>query len=413
MKALVIGGGFAGSAAAWELQRLGVDVSLVWEASGASELYSGALDFEAWGPAVHKRPLGSSESEFLLSLGLWALNDGALPRLAAGSGVVRSAELRDRALLDLEVWRGGKIAVVDWGRPGWDAALLARAWSESPWARETRTEFLRVALEPPAREEVRLLSDIDLATCFDEAPWQAALAERLSAVDPVFSACLVGPWLGLSPDCAERLRRASGRALGETLSEPGGLAGVRFQVARDAWLGRARVPAYRGTVHSVQRVAGGFRVQWRALGAAQVEPLGEVFHSVVLAIGGVLGGGVRYVSGLESTRDGAFSLSLDVPAELRLDGRDVGLVAGSEGADLVALGMGVLDRVGVRVTEAHALPEQPGLVAAGDVVAARPRTVLEAIRAGIRAAAAAARTSESASVAVSALATTQSARSAE
>jgi hypothetical protein len=93
------------------------------------------------------------------------------------------------------------------------------------------------------------------------------------------------------------------------------------------------------------------------------------------------------------TRSGAFSLSLEAPAELRLDGRDVGLVAGSEGADLVALGMAALERVGVRVTSEQQLPEQAGLFAAGDVVAARPRTALEAIGAGLRAAEAAMRAS--------------------
>jgi putative NAD(P)-binding protein len=396
VRALVVGGGFAGCAAAWELQRRGAEVSLVWEAGGASELYSGALDFAGWGDggAAEPRELAANEREFLASLGLWAPGSGKPSRLAAGSGVVRPADRHDGALLDLELGRGRKVAVVDWGRPGWDAALLARAWSECAWSRETNTEFLRVAVEPPSLDEVRLLSDYDLAECFEEAPWQSAIAEGLRAIEPLFSACLVGPWLGVSANCSERLRRASGRTLGETLSDPGGLAGVRFQVARDAWLGRARLAAYRGTVQAVQRTPQGFRAHWRPLGAAASEPLGEVFQCVILALGGVLGGGVQYASGLEGTRRGAFSLSVDVPAELRLDGRDVGLVAGSEGADLVALGMGVLERVGVRVTDEQGLPEQPGLFAAGDVVAARPRTALEAIRAGILAASAAARVSE-------------------
>jgi putative NAD(P)-binding protein len=387
VRALVVGAGFAGCAAAWQLVRAGAEVSLVWEAGGASELYSGALDREPWGARTSSaRPLSGHESEFLASLGLWALNEGTASRLAAGSGVVRGADLRDRALLNLEAWRGGKIAVIDWGRPGWDAAQLARAWSESTWARETKSELVRVAVAPPSREEVRLLSDHDLALCFDEPPWQAAVAESLRSLDASFTACLVGPWLGLSPDCSERLRRLSGRALGESLSDPGGLAGVRFQIARDAWLGRTRLPAYRGRVRSLRRTAQGIHAEWQALGAATSEPLGEAFDGVVLALGGVLGGGVRYQSGLTSTRRGAFSLSLEAPAELRLDGRDVGLVAGSEGADLVALGMGALERVGVRVTSEQQLPEQAGLFAAGDVVAARPRTALEAIAAGLRAA---------------------------
>jgi hypothetical protein len=405
VRALVVGAGFAGCAAAWQLLRSGAEVSLVWEAGGASELYSGALDLEPWaGRASLQRPLAGHESEFLASLGLWALNEGMPSRLAAGSGVVRGATLRDRAQLNLEVWRGSKIAVVDWGRPGWDAAQLARAWSESEWARESRSELVRVEVAPPSREELRLLSDHDLALCFDEPPWQAAVAEGLRALDPTFTACLVGPWLGLSPDCSERLRRLSGRALGEMLSDPGGLAGVRFQIARDAWLGRTRLPAYRGRVQALRRTAQGIVALWQAPGATTSEPLGDAFDCVVLALGGVLGGGVRYQSGLASTRSGAFSLSLEVAAELRLDGRDVGLVAGSEGADLVALGMGALERVGVRVTSEQQLPGQAGLFAAGDVVAARPRTALEAVGAGLRAAEAALRASASSADARSAAA---------
>lgn len=392
MKALVVGAGFAGTAAAWALQRLGAEVALVWEGAGASELYSGALDAIDWSaprPAGAARRLEPSLRELLGAFGTWALDDAAQPLLATAGGVVRSADLRDRALLSLAPLAGRKLAVIDWGRPGYDAPWLARAWSQSAWARETRTELVAVSVEPPSREDVRRLSDVDLATCFDEPAWQAATAEKLASLDAGFEGLLLGPWLGSSPDVAEVLRRRVGRALGETTSEAGGVAGLRFEVARDAWLGRARIAAYRGKVLAVEPAANGYRVQWRAAGAAEPELLGDGFGVVVLALGGVLGGGICYAPGERAPRS-AFSLSLEAPVELRLDGRDVALIGGSEGADLVALGFGALERVGVLVDE-QAAPGAPGLFAAGDVVAGRPRTALEAMRAALGAASAAAR----------------------
>jgi hypothetical protein len=59
----------------------------------------------------------------------------------------------------------------------------------------------------------------------------------------------------------------------------------------------------------------------------------------------------------------------------------------ARGVDLQGLGFGALERVGVRVARDGAVA--PRLFAAGDVVADRARTVLDAVHAGIVAARAA------------------------
>jgi glycerol-3-phosphate dehydrogenase subunit B len=55
--------------------------------------------------------------------------------------------------------------------------------------------------------------------------------------------------------------------------------------------------------------------------------------------------------------------------------------------DFSASGLGALERVGILADDVR-VAGAPGLLVAGDVVAARPRTVLEAVRAGVRAGAA-------------------------
>jgi hypothetical protein len=194
----------------------------------------------------------------------------------------------------------------------------------------------------------------------------------------------VGPWLGLLPDSVERVRAALRRPIGETLSDPGGAAGLRFEAARDAWLERSGVRVERAAVSSLARVGAAYEVLCQRTSDAPPAPLAENIAEVVLAIGGVVGGGVRFLAGV-GPEGRSFSLSLEAPLALRLAGREVSIQSGALGADLQQLGLEALNRVGLAVDE-QMLARAPDLYAVGDVVAGRPRCALEAIYGGLGAA---------------------------
>jgi glycerol-3-phosphate dehydrogenase subunit B len=394
--ALVVGGGFAGIAAAWALSERGRDVHLVWAHEGASALYPGVLDRTEWTGPPDPRPLSSEVVGFLEGLGLFAAPGSVAARVATTAGMLRPARCRDRALFDLESVRGKRVSVVDLGRPGWDAGALARAWSASAWARLTRTEFKPLTVAAPAPDQLRWLGEADLAARGDDPVWTEALGGALRDAGDGDTPLIVGPWLGSVPGSAERWREIVRRPLGETLSPPGGAAGLRFEAARSAWLARASVSVLRGEAHALRRVSAGFEVSGRFGPGGERDKLDDVYSDVVLAIGGMIGGGIRFLSG-SGSRPLTFSLSIDVPVELRLAGREVAIRSELGGADLQRLGLSALDEIGVLVDEQQRAVvagfragdptmRAPDLFAAGDVVAERPRTVLEAIHAGIGAA---------------------------
>lgn len=383
MTVLVIGAGFAGMAAAWWLERRGQDVRILWEGPGASALYSGALDRNEWPGPPDPRPLSRDAEAFLAELGAWEPASGSGARLATASGLLRPARCHDRALLDLEPLRGRRIDVVDFGRPGWDAELLASAWNASGWARLSRTEFRAVRVEPPS-DDLRWLGPIDLAERVDDPMFAARLGEALHGASDGEAPLLLGPWLGTRPESVLRLRQIARRPLGETLSEPGEAAGLRFEAVRDSWFERSRARSEQGIVTTLARGADGYDVVARLLGENGERRLDGRFGAVILAIGGLVGGGVRFLAG-PGPSGRSFSLSLSAPVGLRLGGREVALGSGALGADLQMLGMSALETVGLAVDERQ-LAHAPDLFAAGDVVADRPRTALEAIYAGMAAA---------------------------
>ncbi len=384
MSVLVVGGGFAGLAAAWALERRGREVTLCFRTDGASLLYSGALDRTDWAGPPDPRPLSRDAEAFLAALGAFAEPTVSGGRLATGAGVVRPARCHDRALLDLEPLRGRRIDVVDFRRPGWDAAALARAWSVSNWARVTRSEFRPLQLRPAELTVLQRLEDNELAACCDDPAWAGALGDALRGAGDSESPLLLGPWLGLVPGSVERVRERARRPLGETLSGPGGAAGFRFEAAREAWLSRGDIRVERGEVLSLRRLESGVEARLKADGENQERTLPRRFSEVILAVGGVTGGGIQFLSG-PGQRGRSFSLSVDAPVQLRLNGREVALESGALGADLQSLGLGALNDVGLFVDERQQA-SAPDLFAAGDVVADRPRTALEAVYAGIAAA---------------------------
>jgi hypothetical protein len=103
-------------------------------------------------------------------------------------------------------------------------------------------------------------------------------------------------------------------------------------------------------------------------------------------VGGIVAGGVRLAGGVGSR--GGLELGFSAPAPLLLDSREVDAPSTLHGLDFQAQGLSALERVGVATDDAR-VRGQRALFAAGDIVAARPRTVLEAVRAGIAAARAA------------------------
>jgi glycerol-3-phosphate dehydrogenase subunit B len=120
---------------------------------------------------------------------------------------------------------------------------------------------------------------------------------------------------------------------------------------------------------------------------------------VVLALGGVAAGGVIYApperaAGTELPPGGKvpFELSLEAPVVLSASGAArMEIVASMHGPELDLAAWprgdrpGALEAVGVRCAGVVA---GEGIYAAGDVVAGRPRTVLEAVASGLAAGAA-------------------------
>src|SRR5687768_14450385 len=104
---VVVGGGIAGTAAAWLLARRGARATVIHDRAGSSALYSGALDEPNGADSLE---LDADARAFVDALGLWRL---AKTRIATREGVVRAAFGADQALLDLEPLAGRRIAVAD------------------------------------------------------------------------------------------------------------------------------------------------------------------------------------------------------------------------------------------------------------------------------------------------------------
>jgi anaerobic glycerol-3-phosphate dehydrogenase len=361
---LVIGAGLAGLGAAWAAARVGARVTVVHAGAGASALYSGIAD----GPTPSADTL-----ELSLRLGLQLA--GAPRAVATREGVVRSAMGRDRALLDLEALAGRRIAVAEANRDDWDARLLANSFATSAWARRTRTEFVAVPIAGLGEGPERRIAPYDFARCFDDPTRLLTLAEALRAAEPEAAGWLLGPWLGIETEAASRLAAQLSRPVGETSSAPGGAAGARFDLRRDEILRELGVSVERARVHAVVAAADSVFVELDD--HRQLEA-----RAVVLALGGVAAGGVVLRPEANSGKL-RFQLSLSAPAALRLDGEMVDAGSSPWGPSFQRVGLGALERVGVRADAVGRVSGANRCFACGDVVAGRPRTVLEALNAGI------------------------------
>ena len=389
---VVIGAGAAGLAAAFTASA-SAKVTLVDGGPGATSFSSGALDATPWDERRNDAvaPLLDASADALIdALGIWSLAaPGMSTQLATVGGTVREARGHDRSLLDLTTVVGCKVLVPRAPRQSWDADALARAWTAAA-APSLDLMFEAVDADVLRFDDERRIADGEIASRHDadeRLGWLAAQLRRAIREDDRPIAFVVGPWLGSTAPRAHVLSELVGRPVGEALSGHGTAPGLRFESAR-ARVARDRgIEIVSGRVETIERKAGGLSVtlrdQARVLSAS----------SVVLAIGGLTGGGVVYdppdrgagPDGAIAMR-AAFELSLSLPTPANVGAqRDASSLHGpvlDEVAWPVRGRASALERVGVFATD----PALAGdLFVAGDVVADRPRTMLEALVAGAHA----------------------------
>jgi anaerobic glycerol-3-phosphate dehydrogenase len=398
---VVIGAGMAGTAAAFAVARAGVPVVVVHDRAGASALYSGALDLEPWDAGVspdslersHDAPRDETLALLIAALGIHRLT-GVHPErsglVATQAGVVRPALGADDALLELAPLAGRHVAVADADRDDWDAPLIAKTLAASAWSRRTQTRFSAVAVRLLRAGHERRIAPYDLAALHDEPARRAGLAEVLKAASAGFDAWLLGPWLGLEPETVRDLRAHCPLPLGESTSLMGGPAGARFERARDRMFLARRIELCQARVVRVSARGRRYGVELEtpenSVESKRVHELEA--RAVVLATGGVGAGGVRFTWQPPSVIRG-FELPFEAPVVLALDGEVLGGGGSLYGPSLETIGLGALERVGI-ACDAVGRPlaqnlAESALFVAGDAVSGRPRTMLEAALAGLRA----------------------------
>ena len=413
-RVVVIGAGIAGLSAVHAALPRGAEVKLIDGPPGASALAGGAVDDQPWeqveracellGASPVAGPVAPEIEAFVQALGVWELCRPGAPlcRLATEAGRIRLARGRDRALLDLAgLPRGARVLLPRVARPEWDADALGRALSEEPYARdhELRFEAVTATMLRLVGEE-RVVS-AELAARHDQPARLEWLAERLRETlglerqaERRVDAVLLGPWLGAEAPRAAALAEKLGVPVGEILSGVGSAPGQRFEAARDRMLGARGVQREARRALSVRAVEAELRIEAEGAGVALVA------DRLVLATGGVAGGGIRYAP---PERDAGadeppaarvpFVLSLAAPVALAAFGRRLEIVGSVHGPALdesawpTGADPSLLECVGIAC---HGPVAAERIYAAGDVVADRPRTRLEAVRSGLRAGAAAA-----------------------
>ncbi len=400
---VIVGAGLAGLAAAWSARRRGHDVTIVSSGPGASALGGGAVDDVPWeqlvrasralGLAPRARPLADDVLAFSSDLGAWALADDKLAWVATVAGRLRPARGRDRALLDLASLSGARVLLPRVDRPSWDADTLARGLNDDPFARAHRLTFLAADVPVLRFDEERRIADGDLALRHDAEPrleWLAAhLAEGLARTSS--SAALLGPWLGAAASQAAALSQRAGAPVGEALLGVGSPRACASEAARDRLLASLDAHLLVDRVTTVSR-DDGFTLTLEH---------GPPLHAdrVILALGGLIGGGLVYdppdhsaAADLPHRRARPVHVIPARPGHLDRQPRHRRPHRRSDeprstaprsrsppgpAATAPARSSPRASAAGERAAE--------GITAAGDVVAGRPRTALEAVAAGIRA----------------------------
>lgn len=391
---LVVGGGIAGTAAALAAARAGARVTLLDGGTGATTLSTGALDDVPWAqtaqtPALPRPPPATATRAVLEALDAYAVPDAGAG-IATTAGVLRPARGHDLALLDLRPFASGRLGVVRCDRPDWDAAALARAWGAG---------FTPLEATVLRHVDERLLPAADFAARHDDEARLGWLAERLRAAlsraRARFDALLLPPSLGVERERARALSARVGLPCGEAAGLPGGPSGLRFERARDRALAAAQVEHLRGRATAVEREGSPWRV-------ALAEGTALEATAVVLAAGGLVGGGLAYTPGdaaeasvLPPGSREPFHLALRAPGvRLGAHGRPLELPGSLFGIPPESLAWpftadALMDRVGALVDDDGRAA--PGLYLAGEMVADAHRTWLRALESGLRAGSSAAR----------------------
>ncbi len=397
--AIVIGSGVAGTAATLALSAAGHHVRIVGGGSGASLLTTGAIDQRPWetvpaaAPVV---PVDATTLDLLSALDLYDVGaDEAL--VATIAGIVRPTRGIDRGLLDLGRLPAGNVLVPRCDRHGWDATALARAWTDAPRAHERKLDFTAVDAQITRFSDERAIRDADIAARHDEDARLAWLGDRLREFlsRAAYVAVLLPPWLGIEKPRAADLSRALGIPCGEAVCGLGGPAGLRFDRARARAFAAAGVDVIGTWATRITFNAGTWRVELEEGDALEAA-------AVVLATGGLVGGGLAYepsgsmlASALPSHARPTFRSTVDAPVTIGAHGRPLDLPGSLFGVQPEAIAWPfvadpLLERAGV-LASADMRPQQApaGLFACGELVADRPRTWLDAFATGARAGASA------------------------
>jgi glycine/D-amino acid oxidase-like deaminating enzyme len=362
VKAVVLGGGFAGCAAFYALRSRGVDCTWSFGPGGASLMTSGAFD-AAQDTSVAAR-------EFTGAFGLHAL-ESREALLVTRLGTVRTARGADRAVLDLNRVPPGSVGVLGLPRAGWDAAWVAQSLNA---LRRTRAQGL--VFSPFSASGVMDRRDAALAA----GDYAELLQERRELVwrqlRTVQSQLELRAWL-LPPACLLDAQQVAtweaqlGVPVGETLSGVADLAGQRFERAREALASRHSVI---GTHHNVT----GLRVS--SDGVSVTTNAGEVTADVaVIATGSWIGGGLR----LSANNRAELSYAVEPPSavHLTLEGRPFSSAA-VFGVDASRDRFDSLASLGLRILG----PAAERVEVAGEACPDRERTLGAAIELGLQAA---------------------------
>ena len=390
MRVVVIGGGVAGTAAALSAREHGAEVILVRGSSGATSLGIGAYDFVPWESSRVSAPMIASCMQILAQIGGVSTPEGGA-RLASSTGILRPAHAHDDALLDLGKVRAGRVLVLDAALGGWDARSISRSYNAHALRGEHSFEPLACSVVKHTDE--RSMTFAELAGRHDDPARLAWLAEAIKAALTTTenaTAILLPPILGADRSRAAELSKLVGVPCGEAITPFSSPAGRRFEAARDRALERAHVATVDGWATLVA-VADKVTVELEEGDALEAD-------AIVLATGGLLGGGIVYspAEGILATAmppypRRVFACAVDAPVRVGHDGKEL-VVPGSMfglAAEQIAWPFTdepIMERVGVLAEQTRASDR---VYVAGDVTADRPRTWLDALASGVSAGAAA------------------------